>query len=435
MARAADILTLRREDVAKDVASRSLTLLLAAACGLIAANVYYAQPLAGEIGRAIGLSPEASGLVVTLTQVGYGAGLLFDRSSRRPDRKSPAGHEHGRRYLHRARRCRVVEQRGVVPALCPAGRGGRGRRANSHSLRFSPRAPGNTRNPGRQCDQRPHGRRHAVAPGFELDRVLVELESRLSHIGRRHVRLGGRVGCATAPADAGVEIDISCAPGLDGELALNSRVLRQRVIYQCFLYGAFSLFWTTIPLRLTGPAFHFSQGGVALFALLGGGGGILAAPIGGRLADRGWTHWATAGAMIAVAIGFLLTLVPIESSTRAFCLLVVAAIVLDSGMTVNFILGQRSIFVTEAEYRSRLNGLYMAFFFLAGAAGSALGGWAYATGGWRCVSYLGVGLPVAGLLCWLGETQRLHGGGDGGSGNHDETRTSQVVIPDAAGCV
>ena len=66
---------------------------------------------------------------------------------------------------------------------------------------------------------------------------------------------------------------------------------------------------------------------MALFALLGGGGGIVAAPIGGRLADRGWTRGATAGAMIAVAIGFLLTLVPIESSTRAFCLLVVAAIV------------------------------------------------------------------------------------------------------------
>ena len=59
------------------VASRSLTLLLAAVCGLIAANDYYAQPLAGAIGRAIGLSPEASGLVVTLTQVGYDTGLLL----------------------------------------------------------------------------------------------------------------------------------------------------------------------------------------------------------------------------------------------------------------------------------------------------------------------------------------------------------------------
>ena len=75
--RAADVFTLKPDDAAKIAASRSLTWLLAAACGLIAANVYYAQPLAGLIGRAIGLPLEASGLVVTLTQVGYGAGLFL----------------------------------------------------------------------------------------------------------------------------------------------------------------------------------------------------------------------------------------------------------------------------------------------------------------------------------------------------------------------
>src|SRR5438477_11849494 len=57
--------------------SARLTVLLAAACGLIAANLYYAQPLAGPIGAALGLSPSATGLIVTLTQVGYGVGLLF----------------------------------------------------------------------------------------------------------------------------------------------------------------------------------------------------------------------------------------------------------------------------------------------------------------------------------------------------------------------
>src|SRR5882757_937731 len=54
-----------------------MILLLAAACGLTAANLYYAQPLAGPIGAALGLSPKATGLIVTLTQIGYGAGLLF----------------------------------------------------------------------------------------------------------------------------------------------------------------------------------------------------------------------------------------------------------------------------------------------------------------------------------------------------------------------
>lgn len=57
--------------------SPSLTLLLATACGIIVANLYYAQPLVGLISKAIGLSPGSAGLIVTLTQIGYVAGLLF----------------------------------------------------------------------------------------------------------------------------------------------------------------------------------------------------------------------------------------------------------------------------------------------------------------------------------------------------------------------
>ena len=50
-------------------------LLLAAACGLIVANIYYAQPLIGPIAQSLGLPPQAG--IVTLSQAGYGAGLLF----------------------------------------------------------------------------------------------------------------------------------------------------------------------------------------------------------------------------------------------------------------------------------------------------------------------------------------------------------------------
>src|SRR5208337_215047 len=54
-----------------------LSLLIALACGLIVANIYYAQPLVGPISASIGLSPQAAGLIVTMTQIGYGVGLLF----------------------------------------------------------------------------------------------------------------------------------------------------------------------------------------------------------------------------------------------------------------------------------------------------------------------------------------------------------------------
>jgi MFS family permease len=61
-----------------DVAiSARLTVLLATACGLIVANVYYSQPIAGLIATSLGLAPAQTGLIVALTQAGYGAGLLL----------------------------------------------------------------------------------------------------------------------------------------------------------------------------------------------------------------------------------------------------------------------------------------------------------------------------------------------------------------------
>ena len=59
------------------VMSAGLRWLLATSCGLIVANIYYAQPLAGPISASLGLSRHAAGLIVTLTQIGYGLGLLL----------------------------------------------------------------------------------------------------------------------------------------------------------------------------------------------------------------------------------------------------------------------------------------------------------------------------------------------------------------------
>src|SRR5687767_14636111 len=57
--------------------SRSLTLLLAATTGLVAANLYYAQPLLATIGMEFGVREAAAGMVVTVAQFGYAAGLFL----------------------------------------------------------------------------------------------------------------------------------------------------------------------------------------------------------------------------------------------------------------------------------------------------------------------------------------------------------------------
>jgi predicted MFS family arabinose efflux permease len=49
----------------------------AIACGLAVGNLYYAQPLLETIGRAFHVSEAVSGLIVTITQLGYAAGLVL----------------------------------------------------------------------------------------------------------------------------------------------------------------------------------------------------------------------------------------------------------------------------------------------------------------------------------------------------------------------
>jgi predicted MFS family arabinose efflux permease len=60
----------------KPVSGRIISL-LAVACGVIVANLYYAQPLIGPISADTHLPLASAGLIVTLTQIGYVAGLLF----------------------------------------------------------------------------------------------------------------------------------------------------------------------------------------------------------------------------------------------------------------------------------------------------------------------------------------------------------------------
>src|SRR5262249_7188316 len=57
--------------------SLRLQLLLATACGICVANMYYAQPILGVIARDLFASRASAAVVVTVSQLGYAAGLLF----------------------------------------------------------------------------------------------------------------------------------------------------------------------------------------------------------------------------------------------------------------------------------------------------------------------------------------------------------------------
>ena len=381
----------------QDTVPRGLTFLLALACGLIAANIYYAQPLIGPISAALGLSLHAAGLIVTMTQIGYGAGLLLivplgDLTENR--RLICAGIGVGALALLGAA-CSTH----ALPFLTAALFIGLGSVAVQIILPYAAHlAPEAAR--GRVIGN--------VATGLMLGIMLARpIASLLTAISSWQT-----VFLLSAVAMTGLAIVLSRALPRRAPVArlhygdllasmlrlvLTTRVLRRRALYQAFLFAAFSLFWTVTPLLLASPEFGLSQRGIALFALAGVAGAV-AAPVAGRVADRGWSRAATAFAMLATAMAFLITHLAHPGSSLALVLLVVAGVLLDFGVQGNFVLGSRAIFALGPEFRSRLNGLYMATFFTAGAAGSALGGWAFAHGGWPLASWIGFALPVMALL-------------------------------------
>jgi predicted MFS family arabinose efflux permease len=186
-----------------------------------------------------------------------------------------------------------------------------------------------------------------------------------------------------------------------GALLLKTSVLRRRALYQAALFGSFSLFWTVVPLWLS-QHFHLSQKEIAIFAFAGVAGAI-AAPIAGRLADRGLSGKLNGFAFLAAVLSFGVTHI-LESklavSLMIFCF---AAILLDMAVSGNLVLSQQVIYGLGDEIRGRVNGIFMAVFFVGGAIGSALGGLSYSLGGWTAASMIGMGMPAAAFLYYLTE--------------------------------
>ena len=159
-------------------------LLLAAACGLIVANIYYAQPLIGPIAQSLGLPPQAAGLIVTLSQIGYGAGLLFvvPLGDLIENRKLALLHQL-QRGCPRRRRLRAL-RRGV-PRLRRRDRPRLGRGADPRAARRASRARGDAGARRRHGVERADARDHAGAPGFELHRRAILLARGVHRSPRR----------------------------------------------------------------------------------------------------------------------------------------------------------------------------------------------------------------------------------------------------------
>lgn len=386
---------------------RWLTLLLATTCGLVAANIYYSQPLVGVISSSVGMRPELAGLIVSLTQIGYGIGLFFvvPLADLLENRRlvvtlllaaiaalvAAAVSTAAAPFLVSALLIGIasVSVQVLVPYsahLAPAAQQGRVVGTIMSGLMF----------------------------GIMLARPVASFIT--SVISWHAVFLFSAIVLACLvvvlrivlpPRHPEAKIGYGQLLASMGGLILRTPDLQRRALYQACMFGAFSLFWTTVPLLLT-DVFHLTQAGIALFALAGVA-GVVAAPIAGRVADHGLVRAATC---VALVLGIAAAFLAYEGATGTslgLAFLVAAAILIDFGMAATMVLGQRVIFSLRPEIRGRLNGLYMTAFFLSGAVFAGLGAWTYAVGGWGLAMLVAGILPavaLAGLALLEGRTAR-----------------------------
>ncbi|PWB32403.1 MFS transporter [Pseudomonas sp. SDI] len=376
--------------------SPAVVLLFSLASALAVGNVYYAQPLLEAMARDLAIDTALLGLVVTLSQIGYGLGLVL---------LVPLGDLLDRRKL-------IVGQT-LLSVL---------------ALLLIAVAPG----------------RHWLLLGMGLSgllavvaQVLVAHAATLAAIEER----GHVVGIVTS----GIVIGILLARTLSGavadfagwrvvyllsalltasmalllwrvlpaqqrvpsgasyrqligslwDLLRDEPVLRQRACLALLSFASAMVLWTPLVLPLSAPPLSLSASQVGLFGLAGAA-GALAAARAGRLADRGWGQTVSGGSLLLM----LLSWGAIALTQSSLWALLLGVVLFDLGLQALHVASQSLIYRLPADTHSRLTAAYMLFYSVGSALGSLAATLVYAWGGWLAVCALGAALNLLALGYW-----------------------------------
>ncbi|WP_437337850.1 MFS transporter [Sorangium sp. So ce394] len=389
---------------------RGLVWLMAAVSGATVANLYYNQPLLGDIARELGGAGGSLGLVPTMTQVGYAAGMLL---------LVPLGDSHERRRL-------IV----IMTALASLALCGAALAPDLPWLIAASFAVGITSVVPQlilpfAAQLAPDEQRGRVV-GMVMSGLLIGILLSRTVAGVVGTHLGWR---AMFWAAAGLMIALGPVLRLAlpaqppaaamsypellrslGRLARSEPALRLHSALGALSFGAFSAFWATLALYLQSmPERHGPQ--VAGFFGLVGVAGAAAAPLVGRYADvRGDRR------INALALGVLLASFGVLWLLGGWLWgIALGVVLLDLGAQANQISNQARVYALRPEARSRMNTIYMTTYFVGGAAGAWLGTAAWTRWGWLGVCAAGGAMSAAALgLLWAGSTREAQGAAGGG---------------------
>jgi len=385
--------------------SRRLVLLLAFTTGAAVANMYYAQPLLHTLGHAFGVGTATTGLLVTISQIGYVLGLAF---------LVPLGD--------------MVERRNLISISLIVLAVGQAVAATAPDLAVFASAV------------------LFVGVATFIAQVIVPLSSQLAAPDER----GKVVGTVMSGLLLGVLLSRTLSgliaeafgwrvvfgfaavsmlvlavvlrralPRLEPTTDLPYRaalrsvlrligaepVLRQRMVLGGCAFGAFSILWTSIAFLLSGvhgSHYHYGNATIGLFGLAGVA-GACAAQVAGRLADRGHGAATTMATLVCTLVSWLV----LDLGAHSVIVLILGIMVLDLGVQGTQISNQSAIYRLHGDARSRITTAYMSAYFLGGVVCSSVTGALYASDGWSAVCMFGGLVSLLGLGTWLATAARV----------------------------
>ncbi|MCJ8519044.1 putative MFS family arabinose efflux permease [Pseudorhizobium tarimense] len=377
--------------------SRAQTLIVAAAAGLSVANIYYAQPLLDLMAHEIGIPSAAIGLIVTLTQVGYGLGLIFI---------VPSGDIIDRRKLIivqgllLATALVVVATAGAEVTLL-AGMGAVGLLAVLVQVLVAHAAALAT----------PAQRGSVV--GTVTSGIVAGILVARSYAGAIADIGGWRAVYLTSalltvamvgillmvlprqPVGKNSETYILALFSIPG-MYLAELTLFFRGVLALLIFASFSTFWTALVLPLSAPPLSYSHTQIGLFGLVGLA-GAMGATCAGRLADRGFGQWTT-GISLAVLLASwgLIAFLPFS-----IAVLLVGVLLLDFAVQAVHVTNLSVIVALHPQKSGRVIGGYMVFYSVGSAIGAIAATAIYAHFGWSGVSVLGAAFSGFAVVLWI----------------------------------
>lgn len=375
---------------------RAVTLLFATACGMSVANIYFAQPLLDQLSIAFTIDPSIIGVVITITQIFYGLGLLL---------LVPLGD------LLNQRRLIIGQMLLSTTALVIVG-------TASYSIvlftgmalvgllavvtqtlvAFAVTIASPTER-GRVVGIVTSG----IVIGILLARTFAGLLTDLA--GWRTVYLVSAavmliMVCLFLKVLPTVEREVKSLPYHQlirsvFTLLKQERTLRIRAVLAMLIFADFSILWTSLVLPLSAPPLALSHSVIGAFGLVGVA-GALAAARAGKLADRGYAQRTTGIALALLLISWLF----ISYLEQSLFALIVGIVLLDLAVQAVHVTNQALILPLRTEARSRLTAGYMIFYSIGSASGSIASTQIYAHFGWEGVSFLGASISAIAILFW-----------------------------------